>query len=81
MYDEHQPPKPGVEEAIMGELGESEEHLPDKFIMTLIGQGFPDSDIRKGIWSLIDRGYLELTFDPKFKGHPQPISPAPVDLL
>jgi hypothetical protein len=80
MYDEHFPPREGMEKTIMDALGDKE--IPASvFIKSLEKKGHNPSDVRDGILPLLDRGFLELTRDYKLKGHSEPICPAPCDLL
>jgi len=79
MYDEHRPPREGMEKTIMDTLGE-EEALAVDFIKSLESKGHNPSEVREGIWDLLYQGFLELTMDRKLIGHKEPIYPAPIDL-
>ena len=82
MYDEHAPPRPGIEEAIMGVLGKTDEAMkPHVLIQRMIQQGFQETGVRESLWALLDRGYIHLAWDYTLEAHPERISPAPVDLL
>ena len=81
MYDEHQPPRPGIEEEIMNALKTKDTMSPKELLDSVKERKLPDSTVRERIWSLIDRGYIELTRDRQLKGHTEPINPAPVDFV
>lgn len=80
MYDEHAPPRPGIETDLMKQLSKSPKpRKPDEFIQEMQGLGYPESDVRMAIWLLVDRGYIEFTSDWNLRGRKNPLSPAPVD--
>ena len=81
MYDEHQPPQSGPERKIMKALGTESAVLPKELIDRMKQQGLPESEVRGHIWSLIGRGFIELTLDRQLRGHAKAISPAPVDFV
>lgn len=81
MHDEHQAPREGIEQEIMGFLGETEIHSASNLVLKLKEKDFRESDILGSVWSLVDRGFIELTVDRKLKGHKDPIYPAPSDIL
>jgi len=81
MHDEKCPPLAGVEEVMMETLDAAEPMTGTMLHAILEERGYSQSVVNEHLWSLIDRGYIEMTDDGRFIKHETPMQNASCDFV